>query len=277
MYDSTTAGDCPADGDLYAGYVDGEWADYAAMVEAFPGKVHVRIAVNAFGPVADVLDVESGDATPQQCAGWRGRMRAASKPLSTYYCNRSNADAVAANLQAAGVSTDEAALWLATGGDPYDGPWEVRGYRIVAVQDRTSEQTGGHYDASTVYDDHWPATAPAQATAPTQPLPAPREFPGDDVKITLGTIHLDRDSNTGRIEGRFALPQGLNAGSVVGVNVINQTPSEGHYGPVPWYKGIDPEPDENGCHGLIFSGQTPDGDVPAPSDFGFTYSVPSGA
>jgi len=161
MYDSTTAGDCPADGDIYAGYVDGEWPDYGDMVQRFPGKRHARVSVNAFGPAADVLDVENGDATPDQAPGWVNRQRPANTTLPAVYCNRGNEDAVAAALQAAGISTAVVVLWLATGGDAYDGPWEVRGYRIVAVQDRTSAQTGGHYDVSTVYADDWLPSAAA--------------------------------------------------------------------------------------------------------------------
>lgn len=179
MYDSTTAGDCPADGDLYAGYTAGEWADYGDMVRLFPGKQHVRIDVSAFGGPADVLDVETGDATPDQAPGWVNRQHANGVPLPAVYCNRGNEDAVAAALQAAGVPTTAAVLWLATGGDAYTGPWEVRGYRIVAVQDRTSVQTGGHYDASTVYADDW---------MPTTAAPLPQFQPQIVGDIDMATV-----------------------------------------------------------------------------------------
>ena len=166
MYDSTTAGDCPDDGDLYAGYIDGHYNDYGAMVEAFPGKEHVRISVNAFGPDADVLDVDNGDATPEQAPGWVSRQHAAGVAVPTVYCNRGNEGAIDQALHDAGIATDRVAFWLATlDGEEVTGT-TAHGYAIVACQIEGQAMTGKHYDRSVVYDDGWPghfASPPAPA------------------------------------------------------------------------------------------------------------------
>src|ERR1051326_834381 len=184
MYDSTTAGDCPDDGDLYAGYIDGHYNDYGAMVEAFPGKEHVRISVNAFGPDADVLDVENGDATPEQAPGWVSRQHAAGVAVPTVYCNRGNEGAIDQALHDAGIATDRVAFWLATlDGEEVTGT-TAHGYAIVACQIEGQAMTGKHYDRSIVYDDGWPG----HFASP--PAPAPSGSPDtedEDMQARPGT------------------------------------------------------------------------------------------
>lgn len=46
MYDAIDASLLPTGGDLYAGYVDGKWPSYSAIVKRFPGKLVVGIATN---------------------------------------------------------------------------------------------------------------------------------------------------------------------------------------------------------------------------------------
>lgn len=179
MYDSTAVPDCPSDGDIYAGYVDGSWADYDDMVRLHPGKRYVRISVNAFGPAADVLDIENGDATPNQAPGWVNRQHSNNVPLPACYCNRGNEDEVAAALEAAHVPTDAAALIVATLDGTETGPVTVRGYRVVACQNRGTAQTGGHYDASVVYADDW---------MPTTAAPLPQFQPQTVGDLDMATV-----------------------------------------------------------------------------------------
>jgi len=88
MYDSTTAADIPADAEVVAGYVDGlyRWSD--ADWARFPNAAKVRITIDYTNMDADVLDCESGDATPEQAAVW---LRNGGK---TVYCNVSTKPAV---------------------------------------------------------------------------------------------------------------------------------------------------------------------------------------
>jgi hypothetical protein len=68
MYDSTNALGIPeSSGAAKAGYVNGSWPSFAAIVKRFPLDPHVSITVTSQG-TADFLDVELGDA-PQLDGG----------------------------------------------------------------------------------------------------------------------------------------------------------------------------------------------------------------
>lgn len=190
MYDSTTAGDCPRDGDLYAGYIDGRYADYGAMVQDFPDRGHVRISVDASGSAADVLDVENGDATPAQAPGWVGRQRALGTARPTLYCNRGNEGAVDQALHDAGVAAGDAAFWIATLDGTMVSGATAHGYPIVACQSEGSAQTGGHYDRSVVFDAAWPGAA---APAPQPPTDMP--VPGEDDTVTKTPVTIPTNAN----------------------------------------------------------------------------------
>jgi hypothetical protein len=87
MFDGITAADVP-DGWGVAGYVDGHWPDFTALVLRWPGVVHISIAASA-GDDAKCLDVETGDATPAQAPAWTSRQRANGDPYPWVYCNES--------------------------------------------------------------------------------------------------------------------------------------------------------------------------------------------
>jgi hypothetical protein len=160
MYDSVTARDIPRDPDLVAGYVDGLFAWSASDWQQFPVSVHVGISVNPDGNVGQVLDVEAGNATPQQAIPWIQRRRASGSFVSIYIAHQS-ADALAALLIPAGLG--DVPLWIVDAtGAPHLWP------NSTATQYAVSSQTGGHYDASLVAD-HWPGVD----SAPPVPLPIP--------------------------------------------------------------------------------------------------------
>ncbi|MGH8359060.1 MAG: hypothetical protein ACRESF_16345 [Pseudomonas sp.] len=95
MYDSVTWQAIPADAEVVAGYIDGlyRWPDEAWA--RFPKARQVRIAVFASTNAGDVLDVETGDATPAQSRDWVVK-RLAAGIIPTIYCDLSNIDAVRA-------------------------------------------------------------------------------------------------------------------------------------------------------------------------------------
>lgn len=155
MYDSITASNCPDDGQLYAGYVDGRWPNWAEMARRHPGKRIVKVTI--WNGDADVLDVEAGDATPQQAVIWcRARRKLGKDP--TVYCNLSTWPAVVAAFSLAG--------------DPLPH-WWAAGYRIPAIpylqpgSVATQWADFGPYDQSLVAD-YWPGVDPP----PTPNLPA---------------------------------------------------------------------------------------------------------
>lgn len=147
MYDSTNLDDIPADAQMVASYVDGSPIATPEQWARFPSAVKVRIAALPSTNDGQVLDVETGDATPDQAPGWVQMRRAAGQDPSVY-CNESTWPSVRAAFQAAGVA--EPHYWIAAwNGDPslLDG--------AVAHQYAGSAMTGAHYDLSAVADS-WP-------------------------------------------------------------------------------------------------------------------------
>jgi len=120
LYDSVDASVIPADAEAVAGYVDGRYRWSAADWARFRG-LKLGIAVFATDD-GDVLDVEAGDATPDQAPGWVVRQRARGiDPI--VYCSRSAWPAVRAAFAAAGVP--EPRWWIAQyDGDPTLAPGE---------------------------------------------------------------------------------------------------------------------------------------------------------
>ena len=114
MLDSIGADQLPAgDAFFYAGYVDGDFADYDAIRTRFPHAQVLSIAVFASND-AECLDIESGDATPDEAAGWyfRQKTRGVERP-----CLYASADAMEQDvlpaLNAAGIGRSSVRLWSA--------------------------------------------------------------------------------------------------------------------------------------------------------------------
>lgn len=162
MYDSTNPNDIPATAQMVAGYIDGEFAWPADGWDRFPAQGCVTIATQPGTNAGDVLDCETGDATPADCPGWIRMRKDAGLATPTIYCSRSAMVAVA---QACGGLIYD--LWVA---DWTGEPHEVLG---AAATQYASPGTGanGHYDVSAVYDDAWPQrTAIVPATGGTDPM-----------------------------------------------------------------------------------------------------------
>jgi hypothetical protein len=155
MYDSTTADDCPPGADLYAGYISGTWLTYDRLLQLYGSSKMVSVSVTA-AQAAEVLDIESGDATPDQAPSWWQRSRQADVERPCCYCNQSTEPAVDEALHAAGVPTTQACFWIATLDGTIVQGVTPHGYPIVACQNQGQAQTGGHYDSSVVFDDSWP-------------------------------------------------------------------------------------------------------------------------
>jgi hypothetical protein len=69
MFDSVEAHLIPTDAPAVAGYVDGAFENYNELKDRFPHAKHASIAVRSSSD-ADILDVERGDASPDQVPDW---------------------------------------------------------------------------------------------------------------------------------------------------------------------------------------------------------------
>lgn len=116
MFDAVEAANIPATAQAAAGYVGGRWPDYLGIVQRFPhlesaGRL-LSIAVNDT-EAARCLDVETGDASPNQAPSWAKRMLARGVWKPCLYANRSTMPAVIQALSASGLHRDQYRLWVA--------------------------------------------------------------------------------------------------------------------------------------------------------------------
>jgi len=144
MWDSTTPELIPSWARLKALYVNGK---FAAHPDYGRGRVFIDVTGGApFG--AEILDVETGDATPDHVPGW---LRARHQwEIGTIYCNR---DTLPHVVEAANGLPFF--LWLATldGSIPTD---VITGSgRLVAVQAYSASMVGVNVDLSAVVDEQW--------------------------------------------------------------------------------------------------------------------------
>jgi len=112
LYDSIDVAALPAGGRAYAGYVGGRWPTFRPVKLRFPDAKVVSIAVNVEED-ADILDVERGDATPVQVAGWvrRQSMRGAYAP--GFYTSISQAGWILKDLLSHGIPRHRVRVWTA--------------------------------------------------------------------------------------------------------------------------------------------------------------------
>lgn len=196
MYDATNLDGLPVGGNLYAGYVGGKYNTYHILLIRYANTLCVSIAIND-AEDAMVLDVEKGDATPEEAPAWAERQRARGQ-IPTVYCNRSTLPSVEAEFKALNVAPP--CYWIAAPGYAGLYPGSVATQNVFA----------GTYDQSTVAD-FWPgidAPAPASVVkaavlpppvAPPAPAPiAPKDYfmdfiSKDPTPGSLGYWLIDHD------------------------------------------------------------------------------------
>ena len=113
MYDSVDLKQVPADAQAVAAYVDGRFANSAEAARRFPHAHILTIAVFARHD-ADCLDIEQGDATPGQAAGWYLRQKARGVNRPCLYASAFVMDTeVIPAITAAGIHPAGVRLWAA--------------------------------------------------------------------------------------------------------------------------------------------------------------------
>lgn len=112
MFDSIDLSQFPANPRAVAGYVGGFWPTYHDLQSRFPGALKLSIAVNA-SEDADCLDIEPGDATPQEAAGWVRRQHVRGVHRPGVYSSISSMGLVLVQLASAGIARHEVNVWTA--------------------------------------------------------------------------------------------------------------------------------------------------------------------
>jgi len=155
MKDSVNWAAIPIGTPLVAGYVPPSgfaWPD--AAWKRFAGSTLVRItpSVVTTGVGIQVLDVETGDARPDQAPGWVVAQRKLGQ-IPTIYCSMSLWPTVQAAFNTAGVA--QPLYWIAA----YPGGGAVlpvlNGIQAIAHQYADPATSGGDWDSSVVAD-YWP-------------------------------------------------------------------------------------------------------------------------
>lgn len=112
MYDSVTVGEIPSNAVAVAGYVNGYYATMPKLATAFPHAKQLSVAVNV-GADARCLDVERGDATPDQAPAWVKRQHARGITQPVVYTFLAQAQTLVSTLDAAGIHRSQYKLWIA--------------------------------------------------------------------------------------------------------------------------------------------------------------------
>jgi hypothetical protein len=112
MYDAVDVSQIPANAEAVAGYVGGSWPTFAELASRFRHAHRFSIAVNA-GEDAACLDIENGDATPDQAPAWAKRQLARGQHRPCLYASASQMPAVWAAIARAGIHRQEVRLWVA--------------------------------------------------------------------------------------------------------------------------------------------------------------------
>jgi hypothetical protein len=163
---------------MVAGYINGRYAWTQAEWDLFPHANHVTIGISASANAGDVLDVEAGDATPAQTAGWIRARKAAGYYRPSIYCARAVIPAVRQGTGSYILGRDYD-IWVA---DWTGSPHQVAAPGTPAATcAATQYENTAHYDVSAVYDTRWP-----HRTAPATELPAPA-----GISVTLDGFTAD--------------------------------------------------------------------------------------
>ena len=125
-----------------AGYVNGAFQTFNALVKRFPKAKALSISVFSSGD-ARCLDIETGDATPADAPAWVRRQHARGIKRPILYANTSTMPAVIAALTAAGIHRSEYMLWEAH----YDNVANIPTGRD-AKQYKNVEAGASNYDVS---------------------------------------------------------------------------------------------------------------------------------
>lgn len=158
QYDSVSVQNIPHDAKAAAFYVDGRFANEGAVKAQAPKARYTSIAVFASG-VADCLDIEPGNATIDEAAGWFRKMKdARPKRKPIFYIGAASADDLVAALSRAGIKREAYLLWTAHygTGKHFCGEGSCRYARSAGKVDATQFTTNNEtLDESTCRPSFW--------------------------------------------------------------------------------------------------------------------------
>jgi hypothetical protein len=175
MADSVNPTSLPAGMDLYGAYDDGSYNNVVAVRQRFPSATVIAITVLASDNMGDCLDVENGDATPQDAPAWVQKRRLAGHLGPLVYCSEAIWPEVRLAFSNAGVLAP--GYWIAAypGIGPVIYPGAI-GHQFI---------DHGAWDES-VMVDYLPGIDPA----PLPSAPDPKEKNVTSIVDDDGNLHV---------------------------------------------------------------------------------------
>jgi hypothetical protein len=173
MYDDITLSLIPKNAEAVAGYVNGRWATYPAVVKGWPDAHHLSVAVSSVAD-ADCLDVEKGDAPNSVAADWVKRQVARGLEKPVIYTSVSNVRPLLGLLANSGIKRSDVRIWSAhyTFREHLCGPGCGFGMPTTADATQWTDRAGGKSLDQSVCSDGFFATVPPPPT-PSAPRTAP--------------------------------------------------------------------------------------------------------
>lgn len=241
MFDGTDPSQFPAAPAAVAGYVAGRWPDFRTLTAMFPHARALSIAVSA-GQDAECLDIETGDARPEDAPGWheRQRKRGVIRP-----CLYASVDLMQAQLipvlKGAGIDRAAVRLWSAHyAGKHICGPASCGELSIEADGTQHSDHAFGRdLDQSLLAADFFavpapkppaPSPVPAWQEAMMQALPTVRQGDSGEVVRTIQGLCIARGHPV-TVDGQFG-PATHEA--VTAVQTARHLAADGIVGPATW-------------------------------------------
>jgi hypothetical protein len=204
-YDSTSAHDVPADGDIYPAYVDGAFANYAAMRKRFPHKIVPRITVNGSTLDAEIIDRENGDASAATAARWAYNKHKRGEVGTIYVSESAWAECKAECAKLGLKNGTDVVYWIAWYADSGSAaiPAGAIGRQFKSPDGAGASVEKGHYDVSH-FRAHWPGVdpepKPAVKVAPPKNAPT-AESKATDAKVVKATKALSGRTHPVKAEG----------------------------------------------------------------------------
>lgn len=160
MADAIYPQNLPDGFDAYLGYVDGFWPDFGAIRQRFPNVPVVGLTVYLANQ-GDGMDVEKGDATPDQGPTYVAMRHAAGVARPILYASASIMADLRARLDAAGIARPTYRLISAHYGMGPHICSTACGFPIDVDGTQWSDQGGGGtFDESLLRDDFFGAHPP---------------------------------------------------------------------------------------------------------------------
>ena len=236
MFDAVDVSQIPASAPAVAGYVDGRWATFARLPGMFPHAHRLSIAVTSAND-ADCLDIETGDATPADAAGWYQRQKAHGRTRPCLYASASVMQAgVVPAIEAAGIARSAVRLWSAhyTGSPHICGPSSCGAMSISADGTQwTNQALGRDLDESLLAPDFFGSPGPPSTgwtAAMISDLPQVKQGDAGNNVRTVQALCVARGHAT-TVDGAFGA---ATATSVRAVQTSFGITVDGTVGPATW-------------------------------------------